>query len=1076
MKIFHNDIDILDITVDDNSYRYRAIKGEHALTLHFSLAQHVEIPVGAWAEFEGERYELERPGNFQKNNTRNFEYTLVMEAAQAKLKKYKFRNTVDKRLEFSYTARPQEHLQMLVDNMNLRESGWKVGDCIDAVEKLVSYNHASCIDALGQMADEFNTEYEIVGKTIHLRKLEYNKDNPLPLSYGRGNGFRPGVGRSNFGDSKPVEVLFVQGGEDNIDPSKYGNKSLLLPRNASVRYDGTHFEDEPGFNSAIARSYITDADGLSVRRADKELQTKEEDSLDCSHIYPKRVGTIGAVEVVDAGKNFYDIIDNSIPADLDYNACLMAGETMTVIFQSGMLAGKEFEVKYVHEAKSGKAARRFEIVPQDIDGQTMPNDTFKSMVGDSYAVFHIALPDAYVCHDASKSGASWDMFRESVKYFYDNEEQKFSFTGELDGIWAKRDWNNIGGRIRLGGYVLFSDTQFQTEGVAIRIVGIKDYINNPHSPEIELSNETVSNSFISQLNKIEETEVVVEDQYRKALQFTKRRFRDSLETIEMLGDALLDNFTNNINPVAVQTMAALIGDESLQFQFVSSKTNPSAVVHHVTYDDATRVLVSPAGIIQHMTLGIDTISSEHGINEYRFWDMPTFTTPPLVDSKRYYLYAKVSATGTSGIFYLSEEAIAMREVPGYYHLLMGILNSPYDAKRSYVSLYGFTEILPGQVLTNKIVSANGRNFMDFLNNAFRVGSDHTYLDWNASLAQALSLRNATIQMVNAAGQTMIYLSGTNGSGQLAGGKIAWDSNGNLNAKDCIFSNVTVQGSLRSPFVSWSAASNVFDGDTSKGIGKNDNVVMPLTTNSAEERTLSAAEFTWSADNSGRIIRIVNYKWSTGTAQGHIILTAPSGKYFFENGKMHTRIKMSRECLVLLGYGTATTFYGWVVLTRVDVYTAGSYGMPLKVLYQGIFNPSNPNLLDKVWSSEMATTGIAETWAVEQLAEGKYRVCLPQYITTSAWHVMLTGCLIGNIDSITGNSAGQVYACLVDKGSITIGGKMVSYFDVNVADDSSVNSGGFLFQVIGTHDWVIPAQTTKTSPSNVVSVVKTNQKA
>ena len=149
----------LDIAVNDDSYRYRAIKGEHALTLHFSLAQHVEIPVGAWAEFEGERYELEQPSNFKKNSTRNFEYTLVMEAAQAKLKKYKFRNTVDKRLEFPYTARPHEHLQMLVDNMNLRESGWQTGDCIDAVEKLISYNHAFCIDALGQMADEFNTEY-----------------------------------------------------------------------------------------------------------------------------------------------------------------------------------------------------------------------------------------------------------------------------------------------------------------------------------------------------------------------------------------------------------------------------------------------------------------------------------------------------------------------------------------------------------------------------------------------------------------------------------------------------------------------------------------------------------------------------------------------------------------------------------------------------------------------------------------------------------------------------------------------------------------------------------------------------
>ena len=45
MKILHNNIEILNIQVDDSSYRYRAIKGDHNLTLYFSLAEHVEISV-----------------------------------------------------------------------------------------------------------------------------------------------------------------------------------------------------------------------------------------------------------------------------------------------------------------------------------------------------------------------------------------------------------------------------------------------------------------------------------------------------------------------------------------------------------------------------------------------------------------------------------------------------------------------------------------------------------------------------------------------------------------------------------------------------------------------------------------------------------------------------------------------------------------------------------------------------------------------------------------------------------------------------------------------------------------------
>lgn len=715
MNILHNNIEILNIQVDDSSYRYRAIKGDHNLTLYFSLAEHVEIPVGAYCVYENETYTLEKPESLTMKHSRYFEYTVVFDSPQAKAGKWKFRNPVDRRLKFPLTAKPIEHLQMFVDNMNQRDSGWTIGRCIDAPEKTISYNHAYCIDALSQMADEWETEYEFVGKQVSLWKVEYNRDNPLPLSYGKGNGFKPGIGRSNYEDSTPIEILYIQGGEQNIDASQYGSSELLLPKSQTIRFDGEHFEGEQGFDSSKARTYQTDADGFSIRRADKPLSSQAEDSLDCSEIYPSRVGTISAVTVVDASKHFYDIVDNSIPASLNFEDCLIEGETLTIIPQTGMLAGKEFEAKYIHNAKEGKAARRFEIVPQDIDGQTMPGGNYIPQVGDTYAVFHCMLPAAYICDNATKTGASWDMFRQGVKYLYDNEEQKFTFTGELDGIWAKKDWLNIGGRIKLGGFVQFSDERFQPEGVLVRIIGIKDYINNPHSPEIELSNSTVGRTVSSDLRKIESNEVVMDTLHKEALQFTKRRYRDSMETIEMLSDALLDNFSNSINPIAVQTMAMLIGDKSLQFEFVDSMTNPSPVVHNVTYNQATKVLSVPAGIIQHYTLGIDTISSSHVADEYKFWSLPAFTTPTLTDgTKKYYLYSKVSKTAKTGTFYISEQAIAMEGVAGYYHLLMGVLNSEYDGERSYVSLYGFTEVLPGQVRTNKIISSDGKTYFDLL--------------------------------------------------------------------------------------------------------------------------------------------------------------------------------------------------------------------------------------------------------------------------------------------------------------------------------------------------------------------------
>lgn len=740
---------LLEIEVDDNSYRHRVIMGDYNLTLYYSLAEHVELPVGCYCDYQGERFTLERPEAFKMKHSRSFEYTVTMESSQAKAKIWKFRNPVDGRLKFSLTAKPHEHLQMFVDNMNRRDTGWAVGSCVSGDEVCISYSHAFCYEALEQMASTLNTEFEFNGKTVSLRKVEYNKNNPLPLSYGRGNGFKPNVGRSNYGETPPTEILYVQGGSDNIDPSKYGSSELLLPKSQSIGFDGVYFEDEEGFNADNARYYMTDDLGFSIRRKDKDLTSLAESSLDCSDIYPKRVGEISSVVCVDKDKNFYDIIDNSIPENLDYEKCLIDGETMTVIFQTGMLAGKELEVKYYHnsilnpDGSLKKAARRFEITPQEIDGQTMPNETFCPRANEKYAVFKCMLPDAYICDNATKSGASWDMFRQAVKSLFDNEETKFTFTGDLDGIWAKKDWLNIGGRIKLGGYIKFSDERFQKDGVLVRITGIKDYINKPHSPSLELSNETKSASFSSKLKQLESEEVVIEDNHREALQFTKRRFRDAKETMSMLEASLLENFTQSISPIAIQTMQMLVGDESLQFRFVSSKTNPTQVSHTINYDQETKTLKAAAGLIQHLTLGVSSLSSSHKPEEYLYWNVEEFESARLEDgSKKYYLYAKVSKTTDKGVFFLSESAKTLNGVDGHYCLLVGVLNSEYNGERSFATLYGFTEILPGRVTTDRVVSGDGNSYFDMLANAMKLGDA---LDFNSAGDGKLRIKGTIVQ-------------------------------------------------------------------------------------------------------------------------------------------------------------------------------------------------------------------------------------------------------------------------------------------------------------------------------------------
>jgi hypothetical protein len=713
---------LLDIPVDDDSYRYRAIAQAKKVELRYSLVDHVELPTGTYIEYQWERYTLWYPSDFKKEGTRVFDYTVTFGGNEEILKKYKYKLLSDKpyKLKFVMTATPRMFVELLVDNLNLYDSGWTVGTVIEAPEKLLSFNHEKCWAVLGRLAEEFDTEFEIVGKTVHLRKVEYFKDAPVALSYGKGNGFLPGVGRANQGDNLPVEILYVQGGERNIDYSAYGSQTLLLPKSQELSYQG--------------RRYKTDKDGMYVTRADRPLSSYNEDSYDASDIYPSRVGTVSETDTEpgeDTDGNdvtFYNFYDSSVPANLNFEDCLIAGQTMTVIFQTGRLAGREFDVKYIHDG------RKFEIVPAEQDGMDLPNSSLYPEVGDKYAVFNISLPTAYVCDNATKTGASWDMFREAVRYLYEREERQFTFSGELDGIWAKKNWLAIGAKLVPGGYVDFSDPQFQPDGILIRITGVRDHINRPHSPELELSNTPVGGFLSDELGKLESEEVTNETRHKQAVSFTLRRWRDAVEMQGMLEKAFKD-YGKGQAMSWLRTMSVLVGHESLQFRFVNriptaDGQTVTEVDHAFTYDQRKRTLATPSGILQHMTLGIDSLAPSHKVTEYKYWNMAAYMSPYLGDdTEAMYLYARCAKSGSSGSFLLCEEPRDLDD-GSYYNLLCGALSTEVDGQRSFSTLYGFSEIGPGWMRLNKIINTDGTQYWDMLSKAFRIGDDNAFLSYD----------------------------------------------------------------------------------------------------------------------------------------------------------------------------------------------------------------------------------------------------------------------------------------------------------------------------------------------------------
>ncbi|GIZ15108.1 hypothetical protein [Capnocytophaga catalasegens] len=719
MKIYISQTEFKEIDVKDDSYRLREIAGEHNITLLFDLPEFIEFPIGSFCDFQGERYTLLKPQNFKKISNRHYEYTLVMESSQALLTTIRFKDLVSKKVKFTLTATPQEYLRLLTDVLNENDTSankWKIGEYISSNEKLIAFNHQSCLEALTLIAETFKTEWEIKNKTIDLKKVEYNKDNPLVLAYGKGNGFKSGVGRNS--ENQRITRLYVQGGDRNIDPSKYGNDTLLLPKNYEFTYNGI--------------VYKTDPQGLYIERKEKVNFTNEA-SLDLSHIYPKAVYTIDQIWKKNIGGNNYSIQSPQMQG-IDFEKLKIAGEKLTIIFESGMLSGREFDVKY----EKG----RFHIIPKEEDGRTFPEDDryghFHPKKGDQFAVFGMQMPDEYISNLQNKTGASFEMLNEAVKYLYENEQDKFSFVGELDGIFIKNNWANYGGKIVLGGYVNFKDNHFKPDGVLIRIVNIKDHINSPENPLIELSNEVVSGGISSLFGTIKQQEILAQKQRKEIIDYSKRRFQDTQETQTLIENAFTE-YSKSINPATIQTMQLMVGDASLQFRFVDNKTTTNEVIVPVTYDANTKQISLPKSILQHLTLGIDTIKPKRSVSEYKFWDLPAFTSGRLNDEKKsYYLYVKANKTNSEATFFLSENVIHMEQEMGFYHFLFGILNSEREGTRGFSKMYGFTEVLPSQITTRKIASSNGKQYIEMLDDKINIVADVTFTRESKEQIQQIS--------------------------------------------------------------------------------------------------------------------------------------------------------------------------------------------------------------------------------------------------------------------------------------------------------------------------------------------------
>lgn len=444
---------------DDNSSQNKAVMGDNKITVGFELSYEAKFRINDWCIVFGEKYLItENPPPVTKNTRFKYTYTLTMESEASELDKiqYLFYGQVDTLTvpEFSLTGTAQTFIDLFIRNTNRYLAiitanglppgtdlvGWAAGEVIQTDYKTITFSSDSCMSALSKIADKFNTEWWVIGKTVHLTKKV--KDTGITLKHGRSKGLYE-MTRQAADNSGIVTSIYAYGGNKNI-PANYdssGTGRLRL------------FSGSPSVASVLG-SNNQNVYGLIER------------TVTFDDIFPTRTGKVTSVDAT----SFYTFIDSTMNFDL--NSYRLPGLSPKVVFNTGALSGWQFEVsKYDPATNKITILKNAEETSIDI-----PSSLLKPATGDEYKFVDIKLPDQYITDAEAKLQTA------AINWLNENSVPKLTFSITLDPTFVR----NKGYVFSIGDLIWITDNDLEIDR-KIRVVGTTRNIVDENKYSLTLS-------------------------------------------------------------------------------------------------------------------------------------------------------------------------------------------------------------------------------------------------------------------------------------------------------------------------------------------------------------------------------------------------------------------------------------------------------------------------------------------------------------------------------------------------------------------------------------------------------------
>ena len=730
-----------------------SLMGDDNVQLSFVSRDLINLEKGDKILVFGEEYTLRTKAAREMLSETHYTYEATFYGVMYELMKSLYRNTdangKSTKSTFDLTYSIKDFIKVLIYNVERDYPGlWKFDEanCPDTEPITLQFSKQNCLQVLQTLCskENFNLEFRITQangvRTIHIGKFGSKVVPPggnAFFEWGKGNGLYK-LKEEKVDDKAIITRLWVEGGTTNIRSGYRGySERLQLPypkrlnKKEHTLADGTVIPAESEYIGIDddAKRYFEDAEL-------REMLGSDEDSKEYDNIHPTRTGEVTAL--VDGDVNSF--IDNTMDFDLcekdaEGTKYLISGVTAKINFISGKLAGQQFEIAaeggYIHSEK------KFKLIPfTDERGLTIPttgtNEAFRISVGDKYKITDINLPESY------EQAAEEDLWYAGYDDFLYMKQARAQYQLTLDRKYFVDSLPEDSDTtvFKVGDYVPVRDTRFGIEK-NIRIQKVSRNLLLEHDYALTLSDVTAISVYSQTVVDVIKHNQIIENNRLRDLNKARKGWRTTEELRNMVYDT--DGYFDpeNIRPNSIDTNMLTVGSKSQQFVLIDVVLEPNV-------SGLGNRLNASAGVLAHLSV------EEDGVRQ---WSMGAseFT---MANSGGYYLFAKCSKTGDSGVWYLTQKQLKFEPTddPNNYYFQVGILSSLYeDGFRDFVTTYGFTRINGNTITTGKIVTSDGECYLDLDGNKFRIGDANSCIDWGVTAKGQLTLKN--VRLLSQSGDT-----------------------------------------------------------------------------------------------------------------------------------------------------------------------------------------------------------------------------------------------------------------------------------------------------------------------------------